>query len=115
MDDNLRDKFRARLNAPAEPPLEATRSFLQSYVADRETLEEVESEIARMATINPRSLHVGLAGIEGLIAKPPAEEGTLSHLVAWEIGWVLEDPSDTGVLSWLGELANRLRKHLGGS
>ncbi|WP_428266924.1 hypothetical protein [Haliangium sp.] len=115
MDDTLRDKFRARLNAPAEPPLKATRSFLQSYVADRETLAEVESEIAHMVTINPRTLHAGLAGIEGLIANPPAEEGTLSQLVAWEIGWVLDDPSDAGALSWLGELAKLLRKHLGDS
>jgi hypothetical protein len=112
MDPKVADRFRARLNAPPDPPLEAVRKFLMSYVADRESLAEVDDEIARMTRVNTRTLEAGLAGIDAILANPPEEEGVLARLVGWEAAWVLEDESDAGAVAFLRQLAEMLRRHL---
>lgn len=113
MDSSLRKKFSERLSAPPDPPLEATRNFLHSYIPDEDSLEAVRRSIRRMAGINKRTLYAGLAGIEGLLAHPPDKPGVLSHLVAYDANWVLDDPSDAGAAAWLKQLAEILREELG--
>lgn len=76
-------------------------------------MQEVENDVARMMKVNTRTLIAGLLGIEGLLADPPKKEGTLAQLVSWEVGWVLADGSDAAVKSWLRDLADMLRRHLG--
>lgn len=106
MNDEIKRKLRERMEkTPTVEPFEATREFLMSYVADKDSMEEIEADIDRMSQINTRTLHKGLAGIEKLLASPPAESGTLSRLVAREVGWVLKDESDKGVKIWLGNLS----------
>lgn len=112
MDTRAADRFRARLDSGPDPPLEATRKFLTSYVEDRESLAEVEAEVARMAQVNTRTLDSGLAGIEDLLEDPPAEEGVLARLVGWDASWVLEDETDVGAAAFLRQLAAILRRHL---
>lgn len=113
MKDEIKKKLLERLNAPPDPPLEATRKFLLTYCADRESMAEVESFVERMARQNNVTLIEGLSGIERLLADPPKEKGVLAQLVGWEVAWVLDDPSDDGVKDWLRELAEMLRRHLG--
>lgn len=114
MSENIRKKFLERLDAPPDPPLEATRKFLLGYCADKISMEEIEADVARMVQIDgTRTLMAGLVGMEALLADFPTEPGTLENLVAWEVGWVLDDPSDEGVKRWLHELAQMLREHLG--
>lgn len=36
-----------------------------------------------------------------------------AHLVAWEVNWVLDDPSDEGAKNWLQEIAEMIRQSLG--
>ena len=107
--EELRERFRARLNAPPPPPLEATRMFLSRYVEDALTLEEVRQHARRMAGVNTRTLEQGLAGIEALLADPPPP-GALARLVANEGNWVLDDPtSDVAAAAFLRQLADLVR------
>lgn len=111
-DETLRERLRARLHAPSDPPIEATRKFLQSYCSDAGTLEEVRRSVADMLAINTRTVEEGLAGIEALLADPPAEAGTLLSLVAYDANWRLEDHTDEGAKRWLEEMARLLREEL---
>jgi hypothetical protein len=111
--DELRDRFRQRLTAPPQVPLEAARTFLLTYCLDADSFEEVERSVAKMMTINSVTLRAGLVGIEGLLLDPPAEPGTLRSLVAWETSWVLDDNTDEGAKAWLKKIALMLRRHLG--
>ena len=113
MDEKKAQIFRDRLNIPSAEPLEATREFLLSYCLDKESMSEVESDIAYMARVNRRTLVAGLRGIDAILAGLPLDEGVLTRLVAWETGWVLKDETDTGAKAWLNELRDILRKHLG--
>ena len=108
MTDELRKKFRDRLNAPAEPHLEVTRDFLLTFCADMETMEEVKANITGIAE---HFLRRCLAGLEGVLADPPPDD-TLSKMVAWEVGWVLDDTSEEGARKWIGELAQLVRDSL---
>lgn len=109
--DELREKFRARLNAPPPPPLEAARAFLQSYVFDADGEDEIFRDIKRMAAINRRTIDQGLAGLEALLgAELPPD--TLSHLVAVDGNRRLQDPSDAGARIWLQSLLERARAAL---
>lgn len=114
MDESKLQYFRDRLQQPPEPPLEATRKFLMSYCADKDSMEDIEGHVALMTTINTRTLEAGLAGMEGVLANPPPE-GTLAQIIAWEVGWVLADESEESARAWLRELADMVRKHLGKS
>lgn len=111
MSNDLHEHFRARLNAPAEPPLKAVRSFLMGFVYDADSLEEVRHHVRRMISINPRTVRAGLVGIEDLLRENlPA--GTLSMLIAYDANWQIDDPSDTGAARWLADLAQMLREEL---
>ena len=105
-------RLRADLNRPPDPPLEATRKFLQSYVLDEQSRQSLRAQVRYIAGINTRTLREGLAGIEGLLANPPAEEGVLARLAACDAGKVLDDPSDAGAKAWLQEIAGMLREEL---
>lgn len=111
MGENLCRTFSHRLNEPP-PPLEATRAFLRSYVADADGSAEIQAEIAHLAAINPARLVRALDAIEALLADLPSE-GVLAKLVALDGNHVLADPGDTGAAIWLRELAASLRKALG--
>jgi hypothetical protein len=112
MNKDIEDRLRAALEAPPLPPLDATRQFLGSYVADAGGMDEVEASIAKMVGINTRTLLRGLAGIEGLLAEFPKRFDSVRNLIACEIGWVLDDETDEGARKWLMELASILRRHL---
>jgi hypothetical protein len=112
MDDDIRARLLAKLDEAPPPPLEATRAFLRSYVADADGLKEIHEDIARMVEINPRTLVNAISGIEALLADPPAS-GTLARLVAWDGNYVLDDPSDESAGAWLLELAAYIRGVLG--
>lgn len=112
MNDELKKKLLERMQAPPDPPFEATRKFLLRYVTDKDSTEEIEADIEHMSQLEPRTLIQGLAGIEQLLADPPSEEGALSCLVAWEVGWVLKDDSDEGVKVWLKSLVEIIKKYL---
>lgn len=112
MSDDLRNRFIARLNAPPEPPLEATRAFLASYVYDADSLEEIRHHVRRMITINPRTIIAGLIGIEDLL-REPQPPGTLNMLVAYDANWQIDAPGDIGAAHWLADLAHMLREELG--
>ena len=101
--------LQAKLNAPPAPPLEAAQKFFRSYFSD-ESWEEAKKGLTSQTADNPRT---GLAGVEGLLANPPAKQGILFDLVAWDANWVLEDPSDEGATVWLREVAEMVRGVLG--
>jgi hypothetical protein len=112
MDAEVHAWLQARLDEPPPPPLEATRAFLRSYVADADGLAEIHAQIARLAAVNPRSIVRALQGIEALLADRPTD-GTLARLVAWDGNRALADHSDVGAAAWLRELAASLRSVLG--
>ena len=113
MSEEVREKLLRGLNSRADPPVEATRKFVQNYCADEDSLESIRSRIRRMTAVNKRTLLAGLAGIEGLLANPP-QEGVLARLVATDAGWVLDDPSDSGAREWLKGIGQMLREELAG-
>jgi hypothetical protein len=96
-----------------KPPLEAARKFLRAFCAESGSLDEVRSEIQQMLNLNPRTILADLNALESLLAHPPAEEGTLSYLVAVDANWPLDDPSDAGAMSWMRELVATIRDTLG--
>jgi hypothetical protein len=104
-------EFSKLLQADPKPPLDAARKFLRKYCYDLDTFDEVRSEMERM--INPRTILSGLAGLESLLAHPPAEEGVLSRLVAVEANWPLNDPSDEGAMEWMRQMVALIRDTLG--
>lgn len=112
MDEQAREKWRAALNATPALPLEAARNFLQTYFSDN-SLPEARQQMNSMMTVNIRPLLAGLTGIEALLSNPPTEKGVLSHLVAYDANWVLDDPSDEGAKVWLREIAELIREVLG--
>lgn len=108
-----RAKLEAQLRARAVvPPLDATRAFLQSYVSDADSLDEVREEVARAAAHNPERISATLDAIEAVIADPP-RDGTLSSMVAVDANRQLTDPSDEGALHYLYRLTRLLREVLG--
>lgn len=109
--EEISARLRARLHAPAPPPLEATREFLQSYCDDTDSIDEVREAAARSAAYNPLPLHAALRGIEAVIADPP-RDGTLSYMVAVDANRGLDDPSDAGALEYLRQIAGVLREVL---
>lgn len=106
--EEIRARLRARLYAPAPPPLEATREFLQSYCDDTDGIDEVRDAAARSAAHNPLPLQAALRGIEAVIADPPWD-GTLSYMVAVDANRGLDDPTDAGALEYLRQMAGVLR------
>ncbi len=111
--NRVRAMLRAKMDAPPAPPLEAAAKFLRSFFADN-NWEEAEEELVSRVTINPRSVLAGLAGMEGLLADPPAEEGVLYNLVMWDANKGLDyDPTDAGATAWLQEVAEMVREILG--
>jgi hypothetical protein len=93
----------------AVPPLEAVRLFLGTHFGDAQSLDEVRRDLERLAQFNVRSHQRHLAALEAVIADPPTEPNALAHLVGWDGNWVLDDPSDTGSLNFLREVAAMLR------
>lgn len=108
----VRAMLQAKLNAPPAPPLEAATKFLRIFFADN-SWEEAKEDIFSQSAENPRSVLAGLAGVEGLLAYPPAEPGVLLDLVLWDANTGLDDPSDAGAKAWLGEVAQMVREVLG--
>lgn len=103
----------AKLHAPPDPPLEATRNFVHHFFSD-DSWEEAREDIARRSVEYPRTVLAGLAGIEGLLANPPAEQAVLYNLVMWDANKGLDDdPTDEGAAAWLREVAEMVREVLG--
>ena len=107
----IEEQLRARAAGTTPPPRDVTRAFLQSYVSDADSLDEVREEAARAAAHNPDPIRATLEAIEALIADPP-RDGTLSYLVAVEANRQLPDPSDEGALQYLYRLTTLLREVL---
>ncbi|WP_239162823.1 hypothetical protein [Paractinoplanes rishiriensis] len=92
----------------ARPPIEKVREFLLGYVADAESLAEVEGRLRQIA-LTSTSLHRRvLDAIEAVLAAS-WPDGTLARLVGWDGNWVLDDPSDAGAAEFLRRLAGMLR------
>ena len=108
----VRAMLQAKLNAPPLPPLEAAKKFFNAFFSD-EDWEEAKERLVKRASLNPRSVLMGLAGIEGLLVAPPAERGVLFEMVAWDANWVLEDKTDEGAKVWMREVAEMVREVLG--
>jgi hypothetical protein len=106
-------EFSKLLQADQKPPLEAARKFLRSYCYDLDSFDEVRSEMDQMVKLNPRTILAGLAGLESLLAHPPAEKGVLSQLVAIDANWPLNDPSDEGAMEWMRQMVALTRDTLG--
>lgn len=106
--EEIRERLRAAADAPAPPPLEATRAFLESFCSDSDGIEEVRDEVARAAAYNPRPVRAALRAIEEVIADPPGD-GTLSYMVAVDANRSLDDPGDAGALEYLREVASVVR------
>jgi hypothetical protein len=103
------DKLRAQANQPPPPALDQVRSFLRGYIADSDSLDEVRTELVRMAEINRETVRRKAIAIETLLADPPPP-GTLATMVAIDGNWVLDDEtSDTAAASWLADLASLIR------
>ncbi len=108
----VRAMLQAKFNAPPAPPLEAAAKFFRSFFSD-ETWEEAREGIASQVASNPRSVLAGLAGVEGLLADPPAEPGVLFEMVSWDANKPLENPTDEAAKAWLREVAEMVREVLG--
>jgi hypothetical protein len=99
------DALRARASQPPPPPIEQVRSFLRSYLADADGLDDIRRDLARLARVNRETVRRDAVAIEALLANPPAP-GTLATMVAVDGNWVLPDPtSDTAAAAFLQELA----------
>ncbi|ALG10332.1 hypothetical protein [Kibdelosporangium phytohabitans] len=104
--------LRARASQPAPPALEQVRSFLRGYIADSDGLDEVRTELTRMAEINRETVRRKAVAIETLLADPPPP-GTLAPMVAVDGNWVLDDEtSDAAAAAWLADLASLIREVL---
>lgn len=110
--EEFRKVYDAYHNAPPSPPLEVASKFLRAYFADN-SFEEARARLARHISRNTNAVVRELEAIERLLAEPPAEAGTLAHLVAWEANWVLDDSSDSGAAAWLREVAEMIRELMG--
>lgn len=109
----VRAMLQAKLNAPPDPPLEAAAKFLRSFFAD-DSWEEAKERLTKLASRNTRAILAGLAGVEGLLADPPAEKGALYDLVMWDANTSLDhNPTDEGAAIWLKEVAEMVREVLG--
>jgi hypothetical protein len=106
--EDIEARLRAKANAPAPPPLEATRAFLRSYCNDADSVDDVRDEAARAAAYNPRPVQAALRAIDAVIANPP-RDGTLSYIIAVDANRQLADPSDAGALDYLRRIAGVLR------
>jgi hypothetical protein len=107
---DLPEPLRARMaQLDAMSPLESIREFLGGYVADAESLDEIRTDLRRLARSTTRSVYRYSAAFQAFLANPPAEPGTLARLVAWEGNWVLDDPTDAGAAAFLRSLADLLR------
>ncbi|MFF5288760.1 hypothetical protein [Paractinoplanes globisporus] len=94
----------------AEPPLDTVRLFLGTEFGDSDSFAQVRGRFERQAQYNIRSHQRDLWALEAVIANPPAEPGALSHIVAWDANWVLDDASDAAALEFLREIAQLLRE-----
>ncbi|HEX5204432.1 MAG TPA: hypothetical protein VFW27_31290 [Actinoplanes sp.] len=107
----IREQFLRRIEEmAAEPPLDTVREFLATEIADADGLAEARSSLTRLASVNIRSHQRDLWALEQVIADPPAQPGALTHLVAWDANWVLDDPSDESSLQFLRAVAQMLRE-----
>ena len=109
MDDKLRQRMLEMLKPPT--PLEAARSFLQSYVFDAD-LDTLEKTVRHMVSVNSRTIVQGVTGMEAIL-RTPLPPGTLASLVARDANRSLDDPSDEGAAAWLADLAARVRQWMG--
>lgn len=106
------DKLRARASQPPAPALDQVREFLRGYIADSDGIEDVRTELVRMAEVNRESVRRKAVAIEDLLAAPPPP-GTLATLVAVDGNWVLDDEtSDAAAAAWLSDLATLIREIL---
>lgn len=108
----VRAMLQAKLNAPPDPPLEAAKKFFNAFFSD-EDWEESKERLTKRVALNPHAVLAGLAGVEGLLADPPAEPGVLFEMVSWDANKPLEDPTDAGAKVWLREVAEMVREVLG--
>lgn len=106
------DKLRARASQPPAPPLDQVREFLRGYIADASGLDDVRTELVRMAEVNRETVRRKAVAIEDLLAAPPPP-GTLATMVAVDGNWVLDDEtSDAAAATWLASMATLIREIL---
>ncbi len=87
------------------------RRFLHFSVGDADGLDEVRDEVARRAAWDPEPVRRVLSAMEALIADPPAD-GTFAWLIAFDANTSLDDPSDSGAIEYLYEIAEAVREGL---
>jgi|GEM_PF-3061056 len=109
---DMREIFKAILNAPPKPPLEEAIHFLSGYWGDEGMLDAIHAEMEETIAFNPRSVVRGLQAIETLLLDPPAD-GTLLDMVLWDANHPLDDPSEESAKIWLREMAEFVRDVLG--
>ena len=91
------------------PALETARSFLSGVVADAGSLDEVRTDLVRLAQTNTGSHQRYLRALETVLAEEQPS-GTLLQLVEGYGNWSLDhDPTDAGAAAFLAELVTMLR------
>jgi hypothetical protein len=108
---DLPEALKRNMLANRREPLEATRSFLRSYCADADSLEELREDLVRMTSLNAATLRGYLEALEAVLSDT-LPEGTLARLVGWDANWVLDDPSDVGARAWLRGIAKMIEEVL---
>ncbi|MFF5292828.1 hypothetical protein [Paractinoplanes globisporus] len=106
----LPESVRARIaERTALPAIDKVRSFLHGYVADAETLDEVQLEIQDTANVNTLFLRQYLEALETILSEP-TPPGTLLRLVEGDANWGIDhDQTDAGAAAFLAGLARMLR------
>jgi len=111
---HVRDQLRRRAEEVlARPPLDTVRLFLATEFGDADSFDEVRARLGRLAQVNIRSHQRDLLAFEAVIADPPPQPGVLSHMVAFDAGWELDNHSDATALEFLRQVAQMLREVIG--
>jgi hypothetical protein len=105
-----RRKRQERADARAgKPPIAVVRDLLGGSFNDADSLDEVEREMRSIAPHTTRRMEEQLAALEAVL-KDPALDDQLSTIVAWDANWVLDDPSAAGARTFLGQVADMMRR-----
>lgn len=110
---DLPEPLRRRMaEVDAQPALETVRSLLGGFVSDAESLDDLRTNLERIALTSTRAHRRYLTAIETVLAEqhPPR---TLLELVEGYGNWPLDDPTDAGAAAFLRQVAEVLRSVLG--
>lgn len=93
------------------PPLEHVKRLLRFRVGAMGSFDEIRAEMRKTAAHATRRLMQELTHLDALLAQPQPP-GLLTHLVAYEANWVLDNPSDQASAAFLRQIADLLREVL---